>query len=788
LDKGHHAPPFYKFYLFGFIAACLLALLDGRQDALVWGVALFFSGLLAVIKPPRVGLGKWGDLAIMGFLAALLLSFLPIFYWSQPDWRVIATDSIGIELPMVLSVQPWTSFEAYLCVVAGIVWFYAAMQWPVNYGGRRRLLFGLSIFLSVWAGWVTFKYFSGVYEVGGNGIGSPAFFAEGTQRAAFFALGGIATFAYAVEGFRHRVAMPLFGLPAALFCFAALYVGEARGGLALYYLGVLSWTVWSFCMGGLPRSLKWGFPLLALLVGVVAWASDRSVSDLLRIAQFDIRAISEVDTALFQDSFDLFLESPVGGVGLGVFSSVFPQYREASASPLPINDPGSGLLWFLAEGGMFAVACLTLALWFHGRRCRGFGHEGSAAYRRLSMVVALAFLGLCFVDSPAHHPGMLYFALLFAVLVLPKGSQSQTLIPRWVWRVVGCLLLCFSFIWMAAGSFGWPLHSDTGYGRLQGRLASLSLEDDQVEALDLVEDWLDLRPLDWLAYSERARLTLLLGDNFSEAAADFQRARFIEPMSGQVTFEEGLAWLDHDVERAMNAWDATLSRELEDDDATFAEMLTYSEQSSNIRIGLARISEKAPNYRAAWLTHLKGTNLMRELRRELEQDPKLSRFDLEQRSAIVENWVEQGDLDSAREFVSAYASDLKDPWWLRALIYKNQADFQSAVESIRNHVRAPEIGQDVIDDDALARVSRQFSVQSNDPLKGFALLVTYLQKEDYDKALSVIDAMLDEAEPSPSLFYWRGESLYQINEYIESWFAFEEYQRVRRDLAVDPVR
>ena len=136
-----------------------------------------------------------------------------------------------------------------------------------------------------------------------------------------------------------------------------------------------------------------------------------------------------------------------------------------------------------------------------------------------------------------------------------------------------------------AGSLGWPFHSDTHYARLQTKLASPTLGDSHGEALDIVEDWLDLRPLDWRAYSERARRTLLLGGDMSEAAADFERARFVEPLSGQVTFEEGLAWLDRDVERAMNAWDVTLSRELEDGDATFAEMLAYTEKSSNVLKG-----------------------------------------------------------------------------------------------------------------------------------------------------------------------------------------------------------
>ncbi|TVP82465.1 MAG: hypothetical protein EA353_00420, partial [Puniceicoccaceae bacterium] len=104
--------------MLAFFWAGLLALLDGGQNVLVLGLALFFAGLAAIIKPPRLGLGKWGDLASCGFVVVLLLSFLPVFYWPQPDWRIIASDSVGIQLPLSLSIQPWASLESLLCMLA----------------------------------------------------------------------------------------------------------------------------------------------------------------------------------------------------------------------------------------------------------------------------------------------------------------------------------------------------------------------------------------------------------------------------------------------------------------------------------------------------------------------------------------------------------------------------------------------------------------------------------------------------------------------------------------------
>ena len=72
-----------------------------------------------MIHPPSRGLGKLGDLGVLGLLACLLLAFVPQFYWPTPDWRVDAIESVGLELPSSLSVQPWISFEAWLMAVAG---------------------------------------------------------------------------------------------------------------------------------------------------------------------------------------------------------------------------------------------------------------------------------------------------------------------------------------------------------------------------------------------------------------------------------------------------------------------------------------------------------------------------------------------------------------------------------------------------------------------------------------------------------------------------------------------
>ncbi|TVP76444.1 MAG: hypothetical protein EA353_12030, partial [Puniceicoccaceae bacterium] len=680
-----------------------------------------------------------------------------------------------IQLPLSLSIQPRASLESFLCVLSGMVWFYAALQWPINFSGRRRLFFGLSILLIVSAAWVVQGHLLGFYSIEMDGSTASGFFLEASQRANFFALGGILTFAYAFEGVRHRLAMPLFGFAASTLCFAALYVGEARDGLVLYYFGVFLWLVWSLCFERLPRFCRIGLPLMLLAFGLLFWMSERDGEDFRSAAKIDLQTAGAVEADLSRDTLSMILDAPLSGVGLGNFSAVFPQYRGATQAGRLIEHPGSDFLWLAAEGGLLALILLVALLGIYFQRCRGFNQGGSAFYRRLALLGLIIFLGLSLVDVPMHHPGTLYAGLLFAALLLPRGASRESYIKPWVWRVSGVILCGAGLIWIVAGSLSWPFHSSVQYTYLQKRLADRASVEDFSTAQSIASDWIQMRPLDWNAYSQRAQLTLAMGGSRDEVAADFERARFADPLSGEVRFSEGVAWLGYDNERALLAWEAALSLDLVEREETFQGMLASTIEHPGILIGLARLSEIDVGYRSALLEFLRGEDLTRELRRDLAKDAALSMFTPGQRSRIVENWIEHGDLSSAQEYLDLQEGNLENEWWLRALVYKNQANFQQAVETIRRNLEVPTVPPVDLDASALARLSRQFVVQPGDLSKGMALLYVHLQDEDFEQALVVVETMLESEQAPKSLHYWKAECLYQTEEFIESWYALEMY-------------
>lgn len=775
LPEARKPRPTYKAFLAAFLGVFLLVFLGGSHNNVVLGTALILPGIALLIKPPTSGLGKLGDIGVLGLLACLLLAFLPQFYWPTADWRVDAVEAFGIQLPAVLSIQPRISFEAWIMAVAGFAWLYAALQWRVNLPGRRRLFFWLSILLAATAGIVVWGNLVGARYPGAESATAFSFFPNRNQTANFLALGGVATFAYAMEGIRTRALKPLIGVPATALCLAGLVLGVSRAGVALYFIGVGLWFLLSLRAHSMPRFFKIGFPVIVVALSLVVSSNQQTVQRIISFVSSDSEMRDDFRLKIYEDASKMVMDAPLTGFGLGNFPAIFPQYREASANHQRVVHPESDFFWIATEGGLIAVGFLGLILFAYARLCRGFSQGMSASFRVLALAAVLIFLIHGLVDVPGHRPGTAYFAILFAALALPNRELPVTSLPPVFWRALGCGLLFVGLAWSLTGAFRLPWHSSLRMSQFEEAIRTHVDVADFKQARALVDDWIALRPLDWRAYFQRAQLTLADSGSRSEAAADFRRARFVEPIIGVVSFEEGKVWLPYDAARAVSAWRLTLFRELEGKDRYFRRMLGYAKNSPENMERMARLSEIDPYYRAYLLRYIAGDELMREISIELAKDPGLSDFSREQRTGIVRNWVKRGDLDSAADFMAEHGDSLENMWWLWSLLHKGRTDYIKAVDTIRASVEVPGIPEVQLDEAVMARLMREYAVAPNDIVKGTALLHVYLKEEAYEKALPILDRLLESHKPPSYLYYWRAECLYHVEDYIESWFAFETY-------------
>ena len=750
-------------------------LLGGSYNVAALGMALILPGLFLLCYPPSIGLGKLGDIGVLGLLGSLLLAFLPQFYWPTASLRTEAISSLDMELPAVLSVQPWISFETWVMAAAGFAWFYAALQLKINLPGRRRLFFWLSILLAGFAGAVIWGNLRGAVHSGAEDATAFSLFSNRNLMAGFLALGGVATFAYAMEAVRTRALKPLVGVPASVLCLVGLVFSVSRAGVLLYLIGVGLWFLLSLGARSLPRVLKVGFPLVIVAFSLVVTRNEQMVDRMIDFATSGSEVRDDFRLKMYKDTADMVMDAPLSGFGLGNFSAVFPQYRKASADYEPVVHPESDILWLAAEGGLSGSGflrglfiCLCAALsWLHAGRERGF------AYTRFcgGIPFLVAWMGRC-AWPPAGN-------CLFRDSFCSFGS-AQERVSDWIATAEN--LADFRGI-----TFGDRL----SLVRSRGLPAALALfnshpQDEaalhaHIDAVDfeqaraVVDHWIAIRPLDWRAYFQRAQLTLVASGDRDKAAADFRRARFAEPILGEVSFEEGKVWLPYDMARAIAAWRLALFRELNDKDGYFGQMLNYAKSSPDTMERMARLSELDPHYRTYFLCHIAGERFLHELRIELARDPSLFRFNREQRTKIVRNWIQIGDLDSVAGFLTDYGGSLNDLWWLWSLVEKDRADFKEAVEIIRQHLEVPEIPAVQLDETTLSRLMREYAVASGDMMKGTALLYVYTQQGAYEKALPIVDRLLYTDQPPLHVYYWRAECLYQLEEYIESWYAFEAY-------------
>ncbi len=777
------APAVWLGYLFGLLGVCALILLGGSHRAIALGFALILPGLALLIRPPKAGLGRWADCGVVALLGTLLLAFLPQFYWPMAEWRQVAVDDFGIELPAVLSVQPLISLEASLMALAGFAWLYAASAWEINATGRKYFFVVFSCMLAGFAGAVIWGNLHGLRYPGAEDSAAFSFFPNRNQTANFLALGGVVTFAFTMEGLRGRKVLHLVGVLSSLLCLMALIVSLGRSGVLLYFIGIGIWFLCRLRAKSVPVLVKIGLPLVLLAFSLVISSRSQSVERVADFVSTPSEWGQEYRALIYQDAFEMFKDAPVAGVGVGNFSAVFPQYREHSRSFQVARHPESDLIWLATELGLLGVVSIGIFLIGYFLRCRGLSLGRGGPYRVIAQVAVIVFLLHSLVDVSAHRPGTVYFAILLAALALPhSGAGSPTFRPV-LWRGLGLVLFVIGGLWFLAGLTGAPFHSSTALALYEKQSASLADTGDYEGAIERIDEILALKPMRWQAYFQRAQLTFASSRTRAATASDFRNARFLEPTLGSFCVKEGFIWLPYDLGRALSAWREALFREIEFKDKAFLSMLNAGMRDPKVMEALVHLSKIDPHYRTMLFGYLREPLLMSEIRAELEVDPSLSGFSRDQRTSILTNWIEHGDLSSAEVYLSTYGGGLKDAWWLWSYLYKQQADFASAVNVIREALPVPEVPEAKVDPQTLTRLSREFAVMPQDIMKGTALLRVFLDAGELVRALEVTDSMLKGRKPPAYVYYWRAEILYRMDDLIESWYAFEAYVGFIRDEA-----
>lgn len=770
-------------YLLAFFGVLVLFVFEARYGLFAWSLALLLPGVALLVHPPRQSPGIWIDRCALGFLAALLLAFVPQFYWPTPEWRVTAHEVFQVPLPLSLTVQPRRSFELWLSAFAGFAWFYAAYSWSINYNGRKWFYLVLSLVLAGLAGMVIYAHLAGAGDSGIENRGFIGFLFNRNQVLSVLLMGGVAAFGFMIHGFRARQFVSLAGFACAGLCFLALFSGTYQTGILFFCLGIILLYSMHLRVVDLPGRLKLFFPLILAAFSLFVISSSGFSERLLAFVAHPDSWGEHPQLQILRDILAMVKDVPLTGHGLGNFQAVAPQYHEFSLAHQSVLQPGSDVLWLLAETGVLGLGTLlafTIALLL---RCRDLGRGPSGSYRMAALAAVLCFLLLGFTESSGHYSGTAYLAILLAAVALPRPKSPVPSISPRIWRLVGGVLVLCSLLYGLSGLTGLPLYSSLAVARYEKKIQSHIEEGRYESALDKLNAWVGLRPLDWRAYSQRASLQLAHLGEKSKAKADFERARFVEPKLGTVVLEEGFAWMPYDRANALAAWKEVFQREFEDRESAFQQMLEAARDNPSIREGLGRISELDLDFRLLFLSEQPRSNFMQELAYDLERDPKLGHFSQAQRTALVMEWISRGDRQAVETFLRQNESGLRNPWWLWSFLRKEQARFEEAVQYIRAGLPMPELPETNLGEVPRQSLEREFSVSPSEVMKGTELLKIYLAEGNYERIKEVTERMSATQRQMPSyITFLQAESYYQLKDYIESWYFFETYLKAKGGL------
>lgn len=756
----------------------LLILLGGAGSPISLGAALILPGVFLMRKPPEKSVGRGFDALVLVFIGSLLLACLPANLTGSAAWREEA-QNIGINLPSMQSIMPWVSFESAVSVFGAIALFYVVLNLEINTKGWKRLMFYFSLLGLTLSGLVFLGIRNNWRYLGASDAAEFSFFPDPSSTHLLLAICGFAAFATAMEGMKARRVGDFTGLLTTAVCLLVLIFTRSADGVIYFFLGLTIWFALRVMLSKIPRFLKLSFAAIAIVFftfGILKYTFDYSPNDFLALKSNSTHSGAE-RAAVFADSWKLFLETPLTGIGAGNFAGVFPQYQnDTAANGLALNHPESEWMWLLTESGAIALVCVLVAALLYFKRCRKIYEGRTAVYRLASLSVLLLLIVQAYLDISWHRVGIAYFGIFFAAMALPiQHFKAKSLFGPAFWRISGIFLTITGIAWMLGGLFALPTHSIARDAKTDRSIENALIKEQYFEALPMLDQAIARAPLQSDLYFKRAEVLLADVNDKEAAAADFDRARFLTPHDNNLNFAEGRAWLKYDVDRSFVAWRRGLSRELKTDDDSFDQILELTLSNPLMKDRLLELVELNIDYRARLLLALDDIWFQREIIKDLRQDPALMQYDIDDRSELVLRWIEQGDTTQTEPFLIEHGSKLKDTWRHFSVLRKNQVRYLEAVEQIRSGIPEPKIPYTAVDLANLIHLERSFATFPGDLAKGSGLLRVYIEKEEYQKAYNVVDALIKNGQEPEFIRFWHGELLYRLGDYIESWYAFESF-------------
>lgn len=731
---------------------------------------LLILGIVLLIFPPRYSLGRQFNLVFAALVCLVAADFLPVSWFAVPAWRVTAVQDYSFHLGPCLTPQPWVTAEAFVLLVAGLSWCYIVSVGASKWDSRAALpIFCAGVILL--AALSICIFLTGSRWPFGNTsqtIFGP--FPNRNQTANVLAVGAILSVGLLYEQFRNGSRSWPFWFCGCLILYWGLALVGARAGIVIYFLGS---TIWFGCVAVARKQYAWlavGVGLLFSVLGGFLFTGGPTVARFLSEVGGRGHGVIDRRWLIQSDAFDLANSVPWFGAGLGNFDSVFAltPHRALGSVNLPIIHPESDWLWLAAEAGWLSVLVVITGICLWGRRILPLTIGPDGRLRAAAGSAVIVFALHSFVDVPAHRIGSVFPIIFVSSLAL--CARKEAIAPLWLptlFRALGgsfCLIGC---LWIAAVAFDVPFPGTIGAllaDRHADRVERLEEYDKASRLSTAAIGW---APLLWQPYYHRA-VSLVFGSSNSESAmADFRRARFLNPTSPELPFEEGFIWLDRNSPLALAAWQEAIRRAGPSRAIYYRRLLTSS-LPSDLQDGLIETAAGDSQLLLIAALQMPPAKFRDALSRLLLVDPSLETLSKLQLRELFYVWrLRCGPSDFSAQ-MGRHEAWMEAGWVFVAEAYATNGDYQRAYQLALRYFQPPTMPPAPMQT-AAPDLRRRIFLSPNDFSAGYALYLDAIDKMDTGTALSILHKMTVQQDCPKYFHYLEANIQAQAGQWKYAW-------------------
>lgn len=787
-DAATDAP--WRAWLYGLTGPLVIACGVGAEPW-TWGILFGLMGAVLLLAPPRVRLARLPALLLLGMALVPLTGLLPaVWFGPLPEWRTSLVEAWSVALPATRSAQPAATLEAWLTLVAGLVWLAACLGQQFSAGERRLVLRVLATGILVLAalslaepynGWCP-SWWPRQPQRWGEGFGP---FTNRNHSSSLFAIGAVLSAAVAYDSFRlRRRDWPLAAL-GLILSLAAIFANTSRAGVLLALLGLVLWVATAALRHGLFRKLAVTSAVLLVAVAVVLAARGGAGTRLRSFTELDASAPG-LRLELAREGLRIVSEAPLLGLGLGNFSAIYPMVTTLHHPVYHVLHPESDVVWLLVEGGvLLLLPALLLVLWLlaagpwrvPAEKARG--QRSGLRLRRAAAIGLLLALLHGLVDVPHHRLAYgIVVAVLAAVAVSPAWQRGPAgWLTRGGFRLAGLGLLALAVVYVGQVRGVWLPEFESTAELLHRRAVAASAARRHNEAYELADRAVATLPLNFRMHYLRAQLALQLRLAPDAALMDFGRARALEPGHADICFQEGMYWLGFRPLFAIIPWRECLRRDPQASvgpHGHYQMMLNQMGRHPELVDPLWSLADRL-ELQVLFLNASPGGELWQErLEEVLVQNPRLELADKVLLKTLFDTWGTRGDRARLVQLLGEHPEWLPYGWRHLAEEHARAGRFREAFELASTQVPPPPRATSLLASD-VPRLERVVLMNPNDPRPAVELYHALCAAGDDKQALRVLEKVARLPNAPPFLPLELAQAHARLGDYERAWQVLREH-------------